>query len=62
MMLKRNNAATSIIRAWRQNDNMIRNTPGDWLPLLKTDSTMCLTPKPEFRHVLEKIREVRLAA
>jgi hypothetical protein len=34
----------------------------DWLPFLKTYRTMCLAPKPEFRRVLEEIRELRLAA
>jgi hypothetical protein len=32
------------------------------LPFLKTVNTMFLTPKPEFRQILEEIRELRLAA
>ena len=33
-----------------------------WLPFVRTYRTMCLAPKPEFRRVLEEIRELRLAA
>jgi hypothetical protein len=33
-----------------------------WLPFLDTYRTMCLVPTPEFRGVLEEIREMRLAA
>jgi len=32
-----------------------------WLPFLDTYRTMCLVPQPEFRRVLEEIREIRLA-
>ena len=32
------------------------------VPFLKAYRTMCLTPKPEFRRVLEEIRELQLAA
>jgi lipopolysaccharide/colanic/teichoic acid biosynthesis glycosyltransferase len=31
-------------------------------PFLNTYRTMCITPRPEFRSLLEKIRELRLAA
>lgn len=33
-----------------------------WLPFVDAYRTMCLAPKPEFRSVLEEIREVRFAA
>ena len=33
-----------------------------WLPFLDTYRTMCLAPNPEFRHVLEEIWEIPLAA
>jgi len=33
-----------------------------WLPFLNTYRTMCLVPQPEFRRVLEEVREMRLAA
>jgi hypothetical protein len=35
---------------------------GVWLPFLNTYRTMCLAPKPEFRRVLEEIREMPLGA
>ena len=34
----------------------------EWVPFLDTYRTMCIAPNPEFRRLLEKIREVRLAA
>jgi len=33
-----------------------------WLPFLNTYRTMCIAPEPDFRRVLEEIRELRLAA
>jgi hypothetical protein len=33
-----------------------------WLPFLDTYRTMCLVPQPEFRRVLDEIREMRMAA
>ena len=33
-----------------------------WLPFLNTYRTMCLVPQPEFRQILEDVRELRLAA
>jgi hypothetical protein len=33
-----------------------------WLPFLDTYRTMCLAPQPDFRRVLEEVREMRLAA
>lgn len=35
---------------------------GNWLPFLNTYRTMCLAPEPDFRRVLEEIRDARLAA
>jgi len=32
---------------------------GGWLPFLDTYRTMCLAPQPEFRHLLEGVREER---
>ena len=32
------------------------------LPFLNTYRTMCIVPKPEFRRVLEEMREMRLSA
>ena len=32
------------------------------LPFLNTYRTMCVAPKPEFRRILEEIRDMRLAA
>lgn len=34
----------------------------DWLPFLNAYRTMCLAPEPDFRRVLEEIRDMRLAA
>jgi hypothetical protein len=34
----------------------------DWLPFLNTYRTMCVSPEPEFRQVLEEIRLLDLAA
>lgn len=33
-----------------------------WLPFLNTYRTMCIAPEPDFKRVLEDIRELRLAA
>jgi len=33
-----------------------------WLPFLNAYRTMCLAPDPDFRRVLEEIRDMRLAA
>jgi len=33
-----------------------------WLPFLNAYRTMCLAPEPDFRRVLEEIRDMRLAA
>lgn len=35
---------------------------GGWLRFVNTYRTMCIAPEPEFRRVLEEIREMRLAA
>jgi hypothetical protein len=35
--------------------------PGDWLPFLNTYRTMCITPEPGFRGVLEEIGNLDLA-
>jgi len=40
----------------------VRIAAFETVPFLKTYRTMCLAPKPEFRRVLEEIRELRLAA
>jgi hypothetical protein len=34
----------------------------DWLGFLNTYRTMCLAPSPQFRRILEEIRDIRLAA
>jgi len=34
----------------------------NWLPFLNAYRTMCLAPEPDFRRVLEEIRDMRLAA
>jgi hypothetical protein len=33
-----------------------------WLPFLNAYRTMCLAPEPDFRRVLEEIRDAQLAA
>jgi hypothetical protein len=33
----------------------------EWLPFLDTYRTMCLAPEPDFRRLLESVREVGLA-
>jgi len=33
-----------------------------WLPFLNAYRTMCFAPEPDFRRVLEDVRELRLAA
>jgi hypothetical protein len=33
-----------------------------WLPFLDTYRTMCAAPNPAFRHILERIRDLRVAA
>ncbi len=33
-----------------------------WLPFLNAYRTMCLVPDPDFRLVLEEMRDARLAA
>lgn len=33
-----------------------------WLPFLNTYRTMCIAPEPDFKRVLEDIRELQLAA
>jgi len=33
-----------------------------WLPFVETYRTMCLAPEPEFRRVLEDVRELHLVA
>jgi site-specific DNA recombinase len=40
----------------------VRSFVPGWLPVLSTYRTMCLIPQPEFRGLLEKVRDVRLAA
>ena len=39
-----------------------RSNEGNWLPFLNTYRTMCVSPEPEFRQVLEEIRWLDLAA
>jgi hypothetical protein len=34
----------------------------NWLPFLDTYRTMCLTPEPQFRRVLDEIRNMKQAA
>ena len=34
----------------------------NWLPFLNTYRTMCMAPEPDFRRLLEDIRDVRFAA
>jgi len=33
-----------------------------WLRFLNTYRTMCITPEPDFRRILEEVRELELAA
>ena len=33
-----------------------------WLPFLDTYRTLCVVPEPEFRRLLEEIREMQFAA
>jgi hypothetical protein len=33
-----------------------------WVPFLNTYRTTCLVPRPEFRRMLDDVREMRLAA
>jgi hypothetical protein len=33
-----------------------------WLPFVDTYRTMCRSPEPEFKRVLEDVRDMRLAA
>lgn len=33
-----------------------------WLPFLNAYRTMCLAPEPDFRRVLDEVRDMRLAA
>jgi hypothetical protein len=33
-----------------------------WLPFLNTYRTMCVSPDPPFKRILEEIRELRFAA
>ncbi|MGR3387309.1 MAG: hypothetical protein ACU0DB_10060, partial [Paracoccus sp. (in: a-proteobacteria)] len=35
---------------------------GKWLPFLNTFRTMCVAPEPDFRRLLEDIRELQIAA
>jgi hypothetical protein len=34
----------------------------NWLPFVDTYRTMCRSPEPTFRRILEDIRELRFAA
>jgi len=34
----------------------------EWLPFLNTYRTMCAAPEPDFRRLLEDIRELQIAA
>lgn len=44
-------------------ENVKRSGHGEsWLPFLNAYRTMCLAPEPDFRRVLEEIRDARLAA
>ena len=36
--------------------------PSGWLPFLNTYRTMCRTPEPDFRQILEDVRALRFAA
>jgi hypothetical protein len=36
--------------------------PQIWLPFLDTYRTMCLAPQPEFRRLLEQVRDLPIAA
>jgi hypothetical protein len=38
------------------------NFNGNWLPFLDTYRTMCRATEPDFRRILESIRELRFAA
>jgi len=56
-------AETTAIAAMSNAENSANFSKSEiWLPFLNTYRTMCLAPKPEFRRVLEEIRELRLAA
>jgi hypothetical protein len=33
-----------------------------WLPFLNTYRTMCVAPEPDFRHLLDEIRKIPIAA
>jgi hypothetical protein len=40
-------------------DRVVQDCGGRWwLPFLNTYRTMCLAPPPEFRRVLEEVREI----
>ena len=59
----------SLVRApWTGFESRTEVCPQDidnteiFLPFLDTYRTICLAPEPQFRHVLEELRQTRLAA
>jgi hypothetical protein len=48
--------------ATKEGPERVRPLLGDWLPFLNTYRTMCLAPSPEFRLVLQQVRDLRLVA
>jgi len=46
----------------REGIGLDRSTLADWVPFVNTYRTMCLAPKPEFRRVLEDVRQLKLAS
>jgi catechol 2,3-dioxygenase-like lactoylglutathione lyase family enzyme len=43
-------------------DQFIALQEKNWLPFLDTYRTMCMAPEPAFRHVLEELGRLQLAA
>jgi hypothetical protein len=58
-LLAKTNASPTYREAGKMDDTAKKEI---WLPFLNTYRTMCLVLPPEFRWVLEEIREMRLAA
>ncbi len=56
-------AETTAIDARRKAAGVASNGLSEiWLPYVDTYRTMCRTPEPEFKRVLEDVRDMRLAA
>jgi hypothetical protein len=59
VVVSRNAAVRGLFRLRRSGTVRDANS---WLPFLDTYRTMCRAPEPDFRQILEDIRELRFAA